>query len=176
MFFNIVNQTSPYTCSYTQPYKVYCVWKQPQFQFHLGLGCLRHIPQVQLSQRVGKQGDIESYSILVQVDNSAWPNRREWKWEWDPFSIWLVLIWQRFYFPLSRLWAWAFALALPYVICWQISPLNTQKPSFIWTGKSICFFQTILFYYFKNYFIYYIMSFYRTSNILTFILRFNKLK
>ena len=147
MFFNIVNQTSPYTCSYTQPYKVYCVWKQPQFQFHLGLGCLRHIPQVQLSQRVGKQGDIESYSILVQVDNSAWPNRREWKWEWDPFSIWLVLIWQRFYFPLSRLWAWAWAWAwaLPYVICWQISPLKHKNQASFGLVKAFVFFR--LFYF-----------------------------
>ena len=44
------------------------------------------------------------------------------------------------------------------------------------TKLVIRIFQAILFYYFKNYFFYYIMSFYHTSNILTFILGFNKLK
>ena len=44
------------------------------------------------------------------------------------------------------------------------------------TKLVIRIFQAILFYYFKNYFIYYIMLFYHTLNILTFILGFNKLK
>ena len=44
------------------------------------------------------------------------------------------------------------------------------------TKLVIRIFQAILFYYFKNYFIYYIMLFYHTLSILTFILGFNKLK